>query len=59
LITAAGGKDKVPAYCADLLGHKAGKPSADHPTGKPGDVPNPAKPDEAHPTGGPTSRPSR
>jgi hypothetical protein len=59
LITAAGGQEKVPAFCADLLGAKKpgqpasppGKPSAhptgsneDHPTGKPKGTPPPAHP---------------
>lgn len=67
LITAAGGKDKVAAFCASLLAthpgnaptsHPSGKPSSlptsantTHPTGKPTTVPT------GHPTGGPTSHP--
>ncbi len=67
LITAAGGKDKVAAYCASLratppgnapTSHRGGKPSSlpapantTHPTGKPITVPT------HHPTGGHTSHP--
>jgi hypothetical protein len=52
LITAAGGKDKVDAFCSDILGTPAptGHPAGagdDHPTGPPDD----------HPTGAPTSHP--
>ncbi|MEU7875173.1 PT domain-containing protein [Dactylosporangium sp. NPDC049140] len=54
LITAAGGKDKVDAYCAKLLATSAsesarpgGQPS-EHPTGAPTN----------HPTGAPTSAPT-
>jgi PT repeat len=59
LITAAGGKSNVAAYCTAVIAagpgksgtHPTGKPTTqptDHPTGKPTD----------HPTGGPTTRPS-
>lgn len=56
LITAAGGKDKVPVYCADLLSDKPGNPPAgapeSHPTGAP-EAPHPA-----HPTGSPSVQPA-
>ncbi|MGH3716057.1 MAG: hypothetical protein ACRDT4_21730 [Micromonosporaceae bacterium] len=62
LVTAAGGKDKVPGYCDELLAGKdkgnddapAGGASA-HPTGAPGD--KPGGPGD-HPTGPPTERPT-
>ncbi|RAS70065.1 hypothetical protein C8D87_101365 [Lentzea atacamensis] len=41
LITAAGGPDQVPAFCADLLGDKPGKPDA------PGKPDTPGKSDQA------------
>jgi hypothetical protein len=50
LIAAAGGKDKVPAYCADLAG-KPGKPG--NPPGKPNDPPNGNGPDKGQPNGNP------
>lgn len=43
LITAAGGADRVPAFCADLLGDKPGK--SDNTPGKPATPPG--KPDDA------------
>jgi hypothetical protein len=49
LITTAGGKDKVGAYCTDLLGKQPG--DATHSSGKPGT--RPAVPGEVHPTGKP------
>jgi hypothetical protein len=56
LINAAGGKDKVEGFCADLLKSKAPSKPAEagqgHPTGKPS-VPAPS-----HPTGQP-SRPGK
>lgn len=48
LITAAGGKDKVPAYCADLAG-KPGK--SGNPPGKPGTPGNGNGPDKDHSNG--------
>jgi hypothetical protein len=51
LITAAGGRDEVPAYCDAL--------AEDHPTGKPSDLPTPTEHGNApstHPT--PSNRPS-
>lgn len=57
LITTAGGADKVPAYCAELLGDQPGKSTVTppkgeptHPDGRPTDVPNPSGPPSAHPT---------
>jgi hypothetical protein len=46
LITAAGGKANVPAYCATVLASSSGTPS--HPTAAP----------STHPTGAPSSHPS-
>lgn len=53
LITAAGGRDKVPDYCGTV--------TRDHPTGKPSDLPTPTEPGNGnapstHPT--PSNRPS-
>ena len=47
LITAAGGKDQVSAYCSDLLAKQSGE--AAHPMGNPSTRPN--GPGEEHPTG--------
>jgi hypothetical protein len=59
LITAAGGTDKVAAYCTTLIGapstHPTGRPSS-HPTGKPTAPPTGAH--ESHPTGEPTTLPT-
>jgi hypothetical protein len=64
LISAAGGKDKVNAFCAVVLkagpshapsSHPTGKPSS-HPTGKPSSHPT-GKP-SSHPTGKPSSLPT-
>lgn len=55
LVTTAGGKDKVPAYCADLLGTQPGQSSAAHPTGKP--TTHSTGPGQAHPTGKPGDTP--
>ncbi|SMD27496.1 hypothetical protein [Kibdelosporangium aridum] len=62
LITTAGGTDKVPAYCTDLLGNQPGQSSAAHPTGQPTTLPT--APGAARPTGKPSdippsTRPSR
>ena len=57
LVTAAGGEDKVEAYCASVehpSAHSKGKP-ADHPQGKPTDQPK-GKP-SSHPTGKPSTTP--
>ena len=57
LVTAAGGEDKVEAYCATVEHPSArakGKP-ADHPKGKPTDQPK-GKP-SSHPTGKPSTTP--
>jgi hypothetical protein len=54
LITAAGGTDKVPAFCDDLLGaKKPGQPTS--PPGKPST--HPTGPNEDHPTGKPNATP--
>jgi hypothetical protein len=55
LITVAGGKDKVAAYCADRLETRAGKAPASHPTGAPKTHPTGAP--KTHPTGAPSTRP--
>jgi hypothetical protein len=55
LITVAGGKDKVAAYCADLKTH-VGKAHDSHPTGAPTTHPSGAS--ATHPAGGPTTHPS-
>ncbi|PWK87232.1 hypothetical protein C8D88_104393 [Lentzea atacamensis] len=47
LITAAGGPDKVPAFCADLLGDKSGKPDAPGKPDTPGKPDAPGKSDQA------------
>jgi hypothetical protein len=52
LITAAGGKDSVTAYCVSLLATHPGNASASHPSGKPSSHPAPAN--TRHPTGKPT-----
>ena len=54
LITAAGGKGNVAAYCATVLASSSGTPS--HPTAAP-----PAHPSvpTTHPTAGPSSPPGR
>ena len=54
LITAAGGTDKVPAFCDDLLAaKKPGQPAS--PPGKPST--HPTGPNEDHPTGKPNGTP--
>ncbi|MFB9307556.1 hypothetical protein, partial [Kibdelosporangium philippinense] len=60
LITTAGGKDKVPAYCTDLLANQPGQSATS--AGKP--TTHPTGPGAAHPTGKPevvppSPRPSR
>ncbi|MFD0731556.1 hypothetical protein [Planotetraspora mira] len=63
LITVAGGKDKVAAYCADRLKTRAGKAPASHPTGAPKTHPtgapkiHPTGAPKTHPTGAPSTRP--
>jgi hypothetical protein len=54
LITAAGGKDSVTAFCASLLATHPGNASASHPSGKPSSHPAPAN--TRHPTDKPTAR---
>jgi hypothetical protein len=59
LITAAGGKDKVDAYCTNVL---ASAEPTSHPTGEPTTRPTSEPPhptgQPSHPTGDPTSHPS-
>ena len=59
LVAAAGGTDKVAAYCTTLIGtpktHPTGKPSPS-PTRKPTSLPT--GPRDSHPTGKPTTVPS-
>lgn len=71
LVTAAGGKDHVAAYCVTLVGaaptHPAGRPTSlptqtsghasDEPTTEPTDTSEPS--DTAHPTGAPSTHPGR
>lgn len=52
LITAAGGNDKVGAFCVTLLATPPGSRPTAHPTGKPTSLP------ASHPTGEPTSLPT-
>ena len=56
LIGAAGGKDKVPAYCADVLANEARRAKRSRPTGH---ATSPGRPGEAGQSGhnGPTGRP--
>jgi hypothetical protein len=60
LITAAGGRDKVAAFCAATLASAPGRPTdgpspkSSHPAGPPSGQPNAS----GHPTGAPTSHPS-
>jgi len=58
LVTAAGGADKVEAYCASVPRPSAGKPHkpSSHPTGKPSDKPGKGS---AHPTGKPSTVPGK
>ncbi len=56
LITAAGGKDKVAAFCTSLLAAKPNHRATPHPTGKPSSLPTQAP--TAHPTGKPTAIPT-
>ncbi len=56
LITAAGGKDKVAAFCTSLLTARPGNGSASHTGGRPSSLPTPAN--TAHPTGKPTMVPT-
>ena len=56
LITAAGGKDSVTAFCTSLLATHPGNAPASHPAGKPSSHPTPA--DTTHPTGKPSVLPS-
>jgi hypothetical protein len=56
LITAAGGKGSVTAFCTSLLATHPGKAPASHPVGKPSSHPTQAN--TAHPTGKPSVLPS-
>jgi hypothetical protein len=51
LNTVAGGKDKVPAFCASLLATRPGNRPTSHPGGKPSSLPAPAN--TMHPPGKP------
>jgi hypothetical protein len=56
LITAAGGKDSVTAFCTSLLATHPGNASASHPAGKPSSQPTQAN--TTHPTGKPSVLPT-
>jgi len=56
LITAAGGKDSVTAFCTSLLATHPGNAPTSHPAGKPSSHPTPA--DTRHPTGKPSVLPT-
>src|SRR5262249_20370040 len=56
LITAAGGKDSVKAFCTSLLATHPGNAPTSHPAGKPSSHPTPA--DTRHPTGKPSVLPT-
>jgi hypothetical protein len=56
LITAAGGKDKVAAFCTSMLSAQPGNQPTAHPGGKPSSRPTPAN--TTHPTGKPTTVPT-
>lgn len=56
LITEAGGKDKVPAFCASLPATPHGNRPTSHPGGKPSSLPAPAN--TTHPKGKPTTVPT-
>lgn len=56
LITAAGGKSNVAAFCAAKLAVQPGNGHASHPGGKPSSLPTAAN--TSHPTGKPTAMPS-
>jgi hypothetical protein len=56
LITAAGGKDSVTAFCTGLLATHPGNASTSHQAGKPSSHPTPAN--TRHPTGRPTAAPT-
>ncbi len=56
LIAAAGGKDKVAAFCASLPAARPGHGPASHPGGKPSSLPAPAN--TAHPAGRPAAVPA-
>jgi hypothetical protein len=64
LITVAGGKDAVAAYCADLLKTHPGKAHASHPAGthtqaSSAHATRPTSARSTHPTGAPTAHPTR
>jgi hypothetical protein len=56
LITVAGGKDKVAAYCTDLVKTRPSKSQASHPAGAPATHPTATPP--THPAGAPTAHPT-
>jgi len=56
LITAAGGKDSVTAFCTSLLATQPGNAPSSHPAGKPSSLPTQAN--TTHPTGKPTTLPT-
>lgn len=56
LITVAGGKDKVTAYCASVQATSPGNKPTSHPGGKPSSLPTQAN--TTHPTGMPTTVPT-
>lgn len=56
LITAAGGKDKVAAFCVSLRATPPGNRPTSHPHGKPSSLPTSAN--TTHPTGKPTAVPT-
>jgi len=56
LITAAGGRDSVTAFCTSMLATHPGNAPASHPAGKPSSHPAPAN--TTHPTGKPSVLPS-
>ncbi|MCW2861239.1 MAG: hypothetical protein JWP48_2947 [Actinoallomurus sp.] len=57
LISVAGGKDKVVAYCTGLLKAHPGKARASHPAGAPSTHPTAASP--THPTSAPSTHPTK
>jgi hypothetical protein len=56
LITAAGGKDNVTAFCTSVLATHPGNAPASHPSGNPSSLGTPAN--TTHPTGKPTTVPT-
>jgi hypothetical protein len=60
LITAAGGKQEVAAFCTSLMAARPGQAPTAHPTGKPSSLPTQAQtaPPRGKPTTTPTGRPT-